>query len=73
MTHLGKYETRIEENNSEPESVQGILIINYKRESPINSREAVQTQQIELARSLHILIVTTKTLLSLYEKFLKKS
>ena len=47
-----------------------ILIINTFRKTPLNEREPVNQEQIDLAKKYDILIITTETFLKVYELFL---
>ena len=49
--------------------IKALLIINPLRRIPINDREAVHENQIKLAERNESLIITTKSLLNIYEFF----
>ena len=54
------------------ESVKQILIMNPFRSKPIEQREPVHTEQIKLAERNGCLIIETRTLLRMYEKYCSK-
>ena len=68
--HCNTYIDSLEEEGKS-ENVKGILIINPLRNKPINEREEVHEKQIELAKRNGSLIITTETLLFLFEAYLK--
>lgn len=51
------------------ENLKTLLIINPFRTKPINEREAIHDTQISLAKRNDCLIITTETLLKIFEKF----
>ncbi len=54
------------------ENVKQLLIMNTLRKQPIESREPVHEKQINLAMRNGCLIITTETLLKLFERFRKE-
>lgn len=67
------YQSYLEElsDNGINENVKSLLIINPFRTKPIADREGVNENQINLAKRNGCLIITTETLLKIFEKFLK--
>lgn len=68
--HCNTYIDSLEEEGKS-ENVKGLLIINPLRNKPINEREEVHEKQIELAKRNGSLIITTETLLFLFEAYLQ--
>ena len=68
--HCNTYIDSLEEEGKS-ENVKGLLIINPLRNKPINEREEVHEKQIELAKRNGSLIITTETLLLLFEAYLQ--
>lgn len=66
--HYRSYLDTLEENGK-TETVKQLLIMNPFRTKPLSSRDPVHTSQIELATRNGCLIIETKTLLRLFEKF----
>lgn len=66
--HYQDYLDEIEENGVE-ENVKQLLIINPLRDKPIEEREPINADIIKDAKRNHCLIIETKTLLSIFEKF----
>ena len=66
--HYQRYIDKLDEEEKK-ENVYQVLIINPLRKTPLDNREAVHTDQIELAERNGCLIIETKTLLKMYEKF----
>jgi len=66
--HFGRYLDSIAETGVR-ETVKQLLIINPFRNKPVNEREPIHKDQIELAVRSGCLIVETNTLLKLYERF----
>ncbi|MBR7002348.1 MAG: hypothetical protein IKI11_06805 [Neisseriaceae bacterium] len=66
--HYQGYMDKIQEEGKK-ENIYQVLIINPLRNKPVNEREPVHETQINLANRNHCLIIETKTLLKLYEKF----
>lgn len=66
--HYQGYMDKIQEEGKK-ENVYQVLIINPLRNKPVNERDSVHETQINLANRNHCLIIETKTLLKLYEKF----
>lgn len=66
------YQSYVDKLNEEgrTENVHQILIINPFRTKPLNERDPVDEQQIKLAERNGCLIIETKTLLKIFEKFL---
>lgn len=67
--HCQAYLDRLAEDNI-TENVKSILIINPFRTKPIDDREDVHINQIQLANKYGCLIITTYELLKLFEAFL---
>lgn len=67
--HYQSYMDKLNEEGK-TENVHQILIINPFRTKPLNERDPVDEQQIKLAERNGCLIIETKTLLSIFEKFL---
>ena len=66
-THYHKY---MEEKDT-CENVNQVLIINPLRDKPLDERDPVSEDQISLAKRNGCLIIETKTLLSLFDAFLR--
>lgn len=66
--HLQKYQDKLKNENKE-ENVKSLLIMCHQRKKPINEREPVNKEQINLAKRNKSLIIETITLLELFEKF----
>ncbi len=66
--HYQGYMDKIQEEEKK-ENVYQVLIINPLRNKSLNEREPVHETQINLAKRNKCLIIETKTLLRLYEKF----
>lgn len=65
------YQGYLEENEDKSENqIKALLIINHQRNKPLNTRESVHEQQINLADRNGSLIIETITLLKLFEKYL---
>lgn len=65
------YQGYLEENEDISEDqIKALLIINHQRNKPLNARESVHEQQINLACRNGSLIIETITLLKLFEKYL---
>lgn len=66
--------TRIDmlESKNATENIKTVLIINTFRNKPLSERETIHERQIYEAKKRNIIIVFTKDLLALYEKFVKK-
>ena len=69
--HFQEYSDKLEEEGSK-ENIHQILIINPFRNKPLSERDKVNNKQIALAQRNKCLIITTETLLCLFEKFLSK-
>ena len=54
------------------ENIKGILIINPLRNKAISERDEIHEKQIKLANLYGSLIITTETLLKLFNEFLEK-
>lgn len=67
--HFQSYLDKLNESNI-TENVKAILIINPFRTKPLTEREAIHKIQIDLAIRNGSLIITTKTLLDVFEMFL---
>jgi len=68
--HVSKYNDKLQEQLKE-EKVLALLIINFERNKPLDKRNEIHNNQLELANKLDILIVDTFNLLKLFEKVLK--
>ncbi|MBR8701292.1 hypothetical protein IX317_001093 [Fusobacterium sp. DD29] len=66
--HYNMYIDKLNDENKE-ENVKALLIINYNRNSPINERNEIHENQINLAERNKSLIIPTYDLLKLYEAF----
>lgn len=66
--------TRIDmlESKNATANIKTVLIINTFRNKPLSDRETIHERQIYEAKKRNILIVFTKDLLALYEKFVQK-
>lgn len=69
--HYQSYSDYLQENNLS-ETVKQLLIINPFRTQPLSERKSVHHKQIELAERNECLIITTETLLKIFEMFLKQ-
>ena len=66
-THYHDYlETHLEINESK---LKALLIINHQKNKPLEEREPVMVQQINLAKRNNSLIVETHTLLKVLERY----
>lgn len=70
--HYQRYCDKLIEENNNDEKVKALLIINPFRTKPIIEREEVHEIQVDLAKRNKSLIITTFTLLQVFEKYLKK-
>ena len=68
--HFHTYREKLEEEGRQ-ETVKQLLIINPLRDKPPDQREPVHENQIKLARDNGCLIITTQTLLNIFEGFCK--
>ncbi len=66
--HVQSYLDDLQQKGTE-EKVKGLLVINHQRNKPIEERQEVHEHQIKLATRNESLIIETKTLLRLYEKY----
>lgn len=66
--HCQGYKDKLQEENKE-ENVKGLLVINPLRNKPLEDREPIHEQQIALAKRNESLIIETKILLELFERF----
>lgn len=66
--HVQSYLDNLQEEGTE-EVVKGLLIINHQRNKPIQERQEVHEHQINLAKRNGSLIIETKTLLKIFEKY----
>ena len=65
------YQGYLEENEDKSEEqIKALLVINHQRNKPLNTREPVHEQQINLACRNGSLIIETMALLKLFEKYL---
>lgn len=69
--HYQSYLEKLDEETIE-ENVKALLIINSQRSKPIDERDEVHINQINLAKRNGSLIIPTISLLEIYEKFLNK-
>ncbi len=67
--HKAQYRDALKRENR-TENVKALLVINPLRKTPIAEREAINQEQIEYAKSLGVLIITTEVFLQLFEKFI---
>lgn len=72
MTHVDEYEDSLEKEGEPSEIIKGILIKNEFKNKPINEREPVHVEVIERAVKNNCLIITSKLLLDLFEKYLRQ-
>ncbi len=70
--HYQRYCDKLIEENNKDEEVKALLIINPFRTKPIIERAEVHEIQVDLAIRNKSLIITTFTLLQVFEKYLKK-
>lgn len=66
--HVQSYLDKLQQERTD-EKVKGLLIINHQRTKPIDERQEVHEHQIKLATRNESLIIETKTLLRIYEKY----
>ncbi|MBQ6262146.1 MAG: hypothetical protein IJK58_01365 [Clostridia bacterium] len=68
------YDTYLESANEDDKKKAGkqLLIINPFRDKPLDEREPIMDEQIKKAERNECLIIETKVLLRLYERFLRK-
>lgn len=66
--HRGKYLDKLKDENRK-ENTKTLLIINPIRNKPLAEREPINEEQIDLSRKFGSLIITTETLLKIFEKF----
>lgn len=66
--HIQNYFDKLHEEGKE-EKVKGLLIINHQRNKPLEERQEIHVHQKSLAVKYGSLIIETKTLLNLYEKY----
>lgn len=66
--HYQGYMDKLQEENSQ-EIVKALLIINPFRNKPIDDRDEIHINQINLAKRNESLIITTDILLKLFEKY----
>ena len=66
--HYQGYMDKLQETNTE-ECVKALLIINPFRNKPIDARDEIHINQINLAKRNESLIITTNVLLKLFEKY----
>lgn len=67
--HRGKYLDKLKDENRK-ENTKTLLIINPIRNKPLAEREPINEEQIDLSRKFGSLIITTETLLKIFEQFL---
>ncbi len=70
--HYAKYLDKLQEEGS-TEEIRKLLIINYERTRDINERNEIHIMQDEMARKRDTLIIDTKSLLDVYELYLKNN
>lgn len=68
-THIELYEEKLEEEGEEKENIKGILIKNEFKNKPVSERDPVHINVIQKAQRSKCLIITSKLLLDLFEKF----
>lgn len=66
--HVQSYLDVLQENGTE-EKVKGLLIINHQRNKQLDERQEVHEHQVNLAKRNGSLIIETKTLLKIFEKY----
>lgn len=66
--HVQSYLDNLQEEGTQ-EKVKGLLIINHQRNKPIEERQEVHEHQVNLAKRNGSLIIETKTLLKIFEKY----
>lgn len=66
--HVQGYLDNLQEEGTE-EKVKGLLIINHQRNKPLGERQEVHEHQVNLAKRNGSLIIETKTLLKIFEKY----
>lgn len=71
VTHMEEYEEKLEKDGDPKEEIKGILIKNEFKNRSVNVREPVHHDVIQRASSNNCLIITSKLLLNLFEKFLR--
>ncbi len=71
-THIELYEESLEEAGEEKENIKGILIKNEFKNKPVTQREPVHNNVIQKAQRSKCLIITSKLLLDLFEKYLRQ-
>lgn len=69
--HCQSYSDKLDEEGK-TENIKGILIINPLRNKAISERDEIHEKQIKLANLYGSLIITTETLLKLFNEFLEK-
>ena len=69
--HVQNYFDKLQEENKE-ENIKGLLVINHQRNKPLEERQEIHEYQKKLAEKYGSLVVETKTLLKLYEKYKNK-
>ena len=67
--HAKLYAESLEDEGKSSENIKPILIVNNMRPLPINERKEIHEDQKHMAETRGILIVTTETLLYLFEKY----
>lgn len=67
--HAKLYAESLEDEGKSAENIKPILIVNNMRTLPINERKEIHEDQKHMAETRGILIVTTETLLYLFEKY----
>ena len=63
------YQTYLEEREVEESKVKALLIMNPFRNKPLDQRDPIHEKQIKLAKRNESLIISTYTLLKLFEEF----
>ena len=66
--HCQGYKDKLQEENKE-ENIKGLLVINPLRSKPLEERVPIHEIQIALAKRNESLIIETKILLELFERF----
>ncbi len=66
--HRGKYLDKLKDENRK-EDTKTLLIINPIRNKPLAEREPINEEQIDLSKKMGSLIITTESLLKIFEQF----
>lgn len=72
VNHYDYYIAELEDQGKFKNDVKPLLIVNHQREKSMNERLEVHENQIEKAKRDNVLIIETKTLLEILEKYISK-